>query len=195
MLTIPKRFFDLISPLYDFLIRGDPSQNILDALRLTGTENVLEIGAGTGRSIASIISRASSVWLLDPSIHMLKQAEEKFPEAKPVLGYAENLPFDGIEFDRVIAVDSLHHWDNQVEGLKEIARVLEPKEGFSIIVEFDPNTRLGHYIRSMEKFLWMGSKFFTPRKLRKMHKQAHLKVLRQAYIEEGTYMTIAVRNK
>ena len=191
MITIPKRFFDLISPLYDFIIRGDPSQNIMTALNLSGTEKVLEIGAGTGRSISSIIKHTSSVWLLDPSVHMLKQAQEKFPQAKAVLGYAENLPFDGIDFDRVIAIDSLHHWDNQLEGLKEIYRVLEPKEGRSIIVEFDPRTKVGHYIRSMEKFLWMGSSFYSPKELRKLHNQAKLKVINQAYIEEGTYITIS----
>ena len=195
MITIPKRFFDLISPVYDFIIRGDPSKNILDALRLTGEEKVLEIGAGTGRSISSIIQHASTVWLLDPSIHMLQQAKEKFPEAKPVLGYAVRLPFDGIEFDRVIAIDSLHHWDNQLEGLKEVARVLNPNDGFSVIVEFDPKSILGHYIKSMEKFFMMGSRFYTPRELRKMHRQANLKVIRQAYVEEGTYMTIAKRKE
>jgi ubiquinone/menaquinone biosynthesis C-methylase UbiE len=163
----------------------------MNALNLTGTEKVLEIGAGTGRSIASIIQHASSVWLLDPSIHMLKQAKKKFPKAKVVLGYAERLPFDGVEFDRVIAIDSLHHWDNQLVGLKEISRVLDPKNGLSVIVEFDPGTQVGHYIRSMETFLRMGSSFFSPKDLRDLHTQAQLKVLNQAYIEEGTYMTIS----
>lgn len=167
---------------------------MIDALELTGNERVLEIGAGTGRSIASIISLAHQVWLLDPSQPMLQQATDKFPTAKPVLGYAEDLPFkEGFFFDRIIAIDSLHHWDDQLEGLKEIERVLEPKEGFSIIVEFDPSRTLGHYIKSMEKFFWMGSKFFTPIEMRKLHKKANLTIVRQAYVDEGTYLTIAKR--
>ncbi|MHA2096546.1 MAG: class I SAM-dependent methyltransferase, partial [Candidatus Hodarchaeales archaeon] len=75
---IPKRFFDLISPLYDFLIRDNPTAKIIDALKLTGQEQVLEIGTGTGRSIASIIPLARKVWLLDPSQPMLQQAMVKF---------------------------------------------------------------------------------------------------------------------
>ncbi len=189
---IPKRFFDLISPLYDFLIRDDPTKKIIDALKLTGRERVLEIGAGTGRSIASIISLAQRVWLLDPSQPMLQQAIQKFPNAQPVLAYAENLPFEeGFYFDRIIAVDSLHHWDNQLEGLKEIERVLEPTHGFSIIVEFDPSRILGHYIKSMEKFFRMGSTFFTPVEMRTLHRKANLHIIRQAYLDEGTYLTMA----
>jgi len=117
---------------------------------LTGKEKVLEIGTGTGRSISSIINLVSSIWILDPSVPMLQQAKEKFPSAKSVLGYAEKLPFDTLRFDRIIAIDSLHHWDNQ-----------------------------------------LGSKFFTPLELRKLHKKAGLHVIRQAYVEAGTYITIA----
>ncbi len=192
VIRIPKRFFDLISPLYDFIIRDDPTKSIVESLNLTGQERVLEIGAGTGRSIASIIALARRVWLLDPSQPMLQQAIQKFPTAKPVLGYAENLPFkDGIHFDRVIAIDSLHHWDNQLEGLREVERVLEPKKGFSVIVEFDPSRALGHYIKSMEKFFWMGSKFFTPKEMRRLHRKANLHILRQAFVDNGTYLTIS----
>lgn len=122
---------------------------------------------------------------------MLKQAKEKHPSTKPVLGYAEKLPFDTLRFDRIIAIDSLHHWDNQLKGLMEIARVLEPSGGLSIVVEFDPSKPLGHYIKSMEKFFMMGSKFFTPIELRKLHKKAGLQVIRQAYVEAGTYITIS----
>jgi ubiquinone/menaquinone biosynthesis C-methylase UbiE len=189
---IPKLFFDLISPLYDLLIRDDPTSQIIEILKLTGQERILEIGAGTGRSIGSIIPLAGQVWILDPSQPMIQQAIQKFPTVKPILGYAEELPFHkGFYFDWIIAIDSLHHWDNQLAGLKEIRRVLEPKQGFSIIVEFDPSKPLGHYIKSMEKFLWMGSKFFTPLEMRKLHKQANLNVIRQAYIDESTYFTIS----
>ncbi|MHA1542445.1 MAG: class I SAM-dependent methyltransferase [Candidatus Hodarchaeales archaeon] len=194
-MDIPKRFFDIISPLYDFIIRGDPTSNILEAIALTGKEMVLEIGTGTGRSISSLIDLASKIWILDPSLPMLRQAKEKFPSVKPVLGYAEKLPFDTLRFDRIIVIDSLHHWDNQLQGLREIERVLEPNEGLAIIVEFDPSKLLGHYIKSMEKFFMMGSKFFTPLELRKLHKKAGLQVIRQAYVEAGTYITVSRKDR
>ena len=193
---IPKRFFDLISPLYDFLIRDNPTSKIIELLQLSGQERVLELGAGTGRTVASIIPLVKHVWILDPSHPMLQQAMEKFPTAKPVLGYAEKLPFkESFYFDRVIAIDSLHHWDNQLDALKEIERILEPKQGFSIIVEFDPSKPLGHYIKSMEKFFWMGSKFFTPLEMRKLHRQANLNITRQAYVDESTYYTISTKKR
>ena len=191
MVCIPKRFFDVVSPIYDFLIRGDPTRSIIDILSLTGEEKVLEIGAGTGRTISAVMDRNKFVWLVDPSLAMLKQAKTKYPRVKAFLGYAENLPFVNTYFDRILAVDSLHHWDDALQGLKEIARVIEPKNGLLLVVEINPTTRLGHFIKFFEKVSFMGSTFFTPRELRKMHSDAGLNVIRQTPVDNGSYLTLS----
>ncbi|MHA1940506.1 MAG: class I SAM-dependent methyltransferase [Candidatus Hodarchaeales archaeon] len=177
--------------MYDYLIRGDPTEKIIDLLSLTGEEKVLEIGAGTGRSIASVMERNQLVWLLDPSLAMLKQAKTKYPNAKLFLGYAENLPFYNIFFDRILAIDTLHHWDDPVLGLREIARVIEPKNGLLLVVEINPSTKVGHFIKSFEKLLFMGSTFFTPKELRKIHILAGLTVIRQMKLDGGSYLTLS----
>ncbi|MFW9904820.1 MAG: class I SAM-dependent methyltransferase [Candidatus Thorarchaeota archaeon] len=151
---------------------------------------ILEIGAGTGRIIQSLSYLCSHLFLLDPSPAMLAKARVKVPCANHYLGYAESLPFKKAFFDRVFAIDSLHHWNNQTKGLIEVSRVLKNRGSF-LLFEFDPNTRFGHYIKSMEHFLRMGSKFYTPREIRKMLSFTGLSISKQYYIDGATYVTVA----
>jgi len=187
---IPHRIFDLLSPIYDLLIRGEPPTDLIPLLDLTGDEVILEIGAGTGRIIQSLSHLCSDLFLLDPSPAMLAKARVKIPCANHYLGYAESLPWQKAFFDRVFAIDSLHHWNNQVKGLIEVYRVLK-NQGSFILIEFDPNTRFGHYIRSMERLLRMGSKFYSPREIRKILSVTGLTVSKQYYIDGATYVTVA----
>jgi demethylmenaquinone methyltransferase/2-methoxy-6-polyprenyl-1,4-benzoquinol methylase len=188
---VPKFFFDLVSPIYDYLIRGDPIKKIIDILSLTGEEKVLEIGAGTGRSIETVMAKNSQVWLIDPSLAMLRKAKVKYPNVKAFLGYAEELPFTSTYFDRILAIDSLHHWDNPQQGLREIARVIEPKQGLVLVVEINPTTRFGHFIKSFERLLFMGSTFYSPKEMRKMHSLAGLDVIKQTTVDSGSYLTLS----
>ncbi len=187
---IPHRIFDFLSPIYDLLIRGEPPKDLIPLLSLTGDEVILEIGAGTGRIIQSLSHLCSDLFLLDPSPAMLAKARDKIPCANHCLGYAESLPFEKAFFDRVFAIDSLHHWNNQPKGLTEVYRVLK-NHGSFILIEFDPNTRFGHYIKSMERFLRMGSIFYSPQEIRKLLSVTGLFVSKQYYIDGATYVTVA----
>ena len=188
---MPSKIFNFLSPIYDFLIKGAPPPELISLLELEGTETVLEIGAGTGRTVTEVSKFAGSLWLLDPSLAMLRISKKKIPNAKHIHGYAESLPFSDSFFDRIFAVDSLHHWDDQRAGIREVFRVLKPT-GIFILVEFDPNTSKGHYIQSMERFLQMGSTFFSPQQLRRMiRNQTEMKITSQFYLDSGTYITVA----
>jgi ubiquinone/menaquinone biosynthesis C-methylase UbiE len=46
----------------------------------------------------------------------------------------ENLPFEDSSFDAVLAVDSVHHSKNPIQGLQEMIRVVR-KRGKVVIVE------------------------------------------------------------
>lgn len=188
--TIPHRIFDFLSPIYDLLIRGEPPRDLVPLLNLSGDEVILEIGAGTGRIINSLSHLCSDLFLLDPSPAMLAKAREKIPCANHCLGYAESLPFETAFFDRVLVIDSFHHWNNQTKGLAEASRVLK-KQGIFLLLEFDPNSRFGHFIKSMERFLWMGSKFYSPREIRKLISVTDLIVSKQYFIDGATYVTVA----
>lgn len=190
VLAIPHRFFDFISPVYDLLIKGSTPSELITYLNLQGNEKVLEIGTGTGRTVQEISSLCEQLFLLDPSQLMLNKARKKIPCANFSLGYAENLPYPNNFFQRVFAVDSFHHWNNHQSAIAEVYRVLSLR-GIFILFEFDPQSRFGHYIKSMEIFLRMGSKFFTPAELRILLRKERFSVTHQQYIDHMTYATIA----
>lgn len=104
------------------------------------------------------------------------------------------MAFKNSFFDRILAVDSFHHWNNQFQALLEIKRVLK-SDGIFLLVEFDPTTRLGHFIRSGERALKMGSNFFTPNQIREMYRKVKLLVKKQFYIVPGTFVTISTKKK
>jgi ubiquinone/menaquinone biosynthesis C-methylase UbiE len=111
---------------------------------------VLDVGTGPG-FVAIAVARllqgsGCQVVGLDLSQAMLALAAENAaqaglntpfdaPHGKPFdaahdeltwrVGDAKNMPFEDGEFDFVISNDSLHHWDDPVHVLNEIARVLK----------------------------------------------------------------------
>ncbi|MFX0085802.1 MAG: class I SAM-dependent methyltransferase [Candidatus Hodarchaeota archaeon] len=190
---MPKSIFDLLGPLYDWVIRGAPPEHLKEYLALSGNceEKILEIGAGTGRTVRNLVSQCQSLWLLDPSLNMLRVAKKKIPEAKIVHAFTEKIPLPDNSFDRIFAIDSLHHWDNHLAGLSEIKRVLDQKGRF-VLIDFDPTTRRGYFIKSMEWVLRMGSTFFTPNQIRVLLDKSDLKVIKQKFIDSGTFLTISV---
>ncbi|MFW9994232.1 MAG: class I SAM-dependent methyltransferase [Candidatus Odinarchaeota archaeon] len=189
---MPKRIFDLVGPVYDKIITGRPPASLVDLLELSGRERVLEVGGGTGRTARAIIDHCQELWLLDPSVPMIKKVQQKLPTAKLVLGYVERMPFRDGMFDTVFAVDSLHHWDDHARGLKEIKRVLKTS-GLFMVVEFDPKTRTGYLIELMEKIFRMGSTFYSPEQMRKLLHLSGLKTVKQEYMDQGTYVTVATK--
>jgi ubiquinone/menaquinone biosynthesis C-methylase UbiE len=95
---------------------------------------VLDVGTGPG-FVAIAVARllqgsGCEVVGLDLSQAMLALAAENAAQAGLNsltwrVGDAKNMPFEDNEFDFIISNDSLHHWDDPVPVLNEIARVLK----------------------------------------------------------------------
>ncbi len=186
----------MLSPVYDWIIRGDPPQKLPEYLGLSDNcdERILEVGAGTGRTVQGLADQCRSLWLLDPSQNMLRIAKKKIPNAKFIHAYVENIPLPENYFDCIYAIDSLHHWDNHPRALLEIKRVLNEK-GRLVIIDFDPSTRKGHFIKSMENAMKMGSTFFTPKLLHSLLKESGLTIHKQFFIDSGTYVTVGTSSR
>jgi ubiquinone/menaquinone biosynthesis C-methylase UbiE len=88
---------------------------IANEIKITKDTKLLDVGCGTGLS-AKIFD--CEIIGIDPAENLLKQAPFKTIKAK-----AESLPFKDNEFDVVIAVTSIHNFENIEAGLKEIKRV------------------------------------------------------------------------
>jgi SAM-dependent methyltransferase len=108
-----------------------------------GVDNtVLNVGAGTG----SYEPVHNGVIAVEPSAVMIGQ---RSPAAAPaVRAVAEALPFRDGSFDVVLAILTVHHWNDQQRGLEECARVARDRvvlltwdpeaEGFWLVRDYFP---------------------------------------------------------
>ena len=187
-----KFHFDILAPIYEIIIPPVFPEELLNILGDLENKKILEVGGGTGRLAQYFTSKTKNVWVMDPSVQMLYKALKSERKLKLVHGYAEKQPFPNDFFDLVIAVDSLHHWDNQEEGIKETFRVL--KEGGKFFVgEIHPKHKLGHFIVTMEKSLFMKSRFFTPKKLIELLKSNGFKIENIGWLKHPTYFISAIK--
>ncbi|MBD3303714.1 methyltransferase domain-containing protein [Candidatus Woesearchaeota archaeon] len=97
---------------------------IANEIKVNKDTKLLDVGCGTGLSAKVFYCNITGI---DPSKELLKQCPFKTIKAK-----AESLPFKGNEFDVVIAVTSIHNFDDIEAGLKEIKRV--GKDWFALTV-------------------------------------------------------------
>ena len=122
--------YDAIGRSYSTRRQSDPRLVArIDAL-IGGNSTVLNVGAGTG----SYEPVRSGVVAVEPSAVMLSQRPSS--AAPAVRAVAEALPFQDRAFDVVLAVLTVHHWNDQRRGLKECARVAQDRV---VILTWDPN--------------------------------------------------------
>lgn len=97
--------------------------------------SVLDVGCGTGK----LLRRANSLWPearligVDPAGGMIKVAKRLTPTATFFAGMAEALPLPDNSIDLALSTISFHHWQNQIAGIREIARVLRPGGCFILV--------------------------------------------------------------
>jgi ubiquinone/menaquinone biosynthesis C-methylase UbiE len=99
------------------------------ALLESASGNVLEVGAGTGASIACYGPQVKSITLTEPEAMLVRKLEHKIEgdaRIKVIRAPAEDLPFDDDSFDTVVASLVLCGVDDQPRALREIRRVLRP---------------------------------------------------------------------
>ncbi len=86
---------------------------------------VLDLGAGTGKLTATLVTLGLDVTAVEPDPAMLAELRRTLPGARARPGSAEAIPLPDASVDAVLAGNALHWFDLAVAG-PEIARVLAP---------------------------------------------------------------------
>lgn len=95
---------------------------------LGDARRIVNVGAGTGNYEPT----DRLVVAVEPSVAMIAQRR---PRSAPVVrARAESLPLASAAFDAAMAVLTLHHWTDLVEGLRELRRVARRQ----VILYFEP---------------------------------------------------------
>jgi SAM-dependent methyltransferase len=109
-----------------------------------GRPATLEVGCGTGHWLAVVESRLDTLAGLDLSWKMLERAQTAASRALLARATAERIPFAAASFDRVFAINALHHFTDPVRFTAECRRVLRPGGAF-MTIGLDPNTGLDRW--------------------------------------------------
>ncbi len=155
--------FGFLAPIYERVI-SPPDPQILKRLLAPKFEFcLLDTGGGTGRVAQHFRGLFRKVIVMDVSLGMLRQAQLK-RDLDVCQGSVLRLPFEEGTFERVVAVDSFHHFPDQGAAARELVRVLKP--GGRLVIE-EPN--IEHFrvklIALGEWVTLMGSHFYEPREL------------------------------
>ena len=137
-----------MTELYDQIVHGyavqrrpEPQISTLIKDQLQGVSSVLNVGAGYG----SYEPAHLPVVAAEPAAKMISQ---RSTPSDVVQARAEALPFADGSFDAVMAVLTLHHWQDKTKGLKECVRVARKRivlftwdpasDGFWLVQEYLP---------------------------------------------------------
>ena len=155
--------YSLFSKTAKWFDKRKEKQEITKAVEEAGILNlamsVLDIGGGTGKIMSWIAPKVKRTVVLDPSPGMIEECKKRDMEC--VLGKAEQIPFPDHTFDLVMMNDVFHHIGDKELAIQEISRVLA-SGGSVVIEEFNPKTLRGFGVMLLEKFLRLGSTFYTP---------------------------------
>ena len=86
---------------------------------------VLDLGAGTGKLTATLVTVGADVIAVEPDPAMLAELRRALPDVRAMSGSAEAIPLPDASVDAVLAGNAMHWFDMAVAG-PEIARVLVP---------------------------------------------------------------------
>jgi ubiquinone/menaquinone biosynthesis C-methylase UbiE len=117
-----------------------PAGRVADLLALTGSETVIDYGAGTGRLALAVAGRlcpAGRVIAVEDSPEMfqlLSQRLAKVPNAQSLLIEGDHVPIPDRQADRILAIDVLHHV--RPGTLCEMRRLLTP-EGQLLLIDWE----------------------------------------------------------
>lgn len=108
-------------------------------IKLSGNEDVLDIGCGGGQNIANFLKRTNGkVHGIDYSpasvAKSLKKNKKAVTEKRSEIVQANvsAIPFENKTFDLVTAFETIYFWENIINDFKEVKRVLKPNGKFVV---------------------------------------------------------------
>lgn len=114
---------------------------VLERMRLTPTDNVLDIGCGAGwlsRRLAKLVpeGRVVGMDISDEMIHHARRSSVDFDNLMFVKGEVTQIPWQPHFFSHAISVESAYYWSDPAAGIKDIFRVLTEGGSAWILINY-----------------------------------------------------------
>ena len=98
---------------------------VADWLVPSGSQRLVDVGAGTGKFTRTLLGRGAEVVAVEPDPAMRARLAALLPDVRAVDGTGEAMPLPDGSADAVTFAQSWH-WVDPVAGVAEVARVLRP---------------------------------------------------------------------
>ena len=114
---------------------------VLEKMRLALTDNVLDVGCGSGwlsRRISKLVPEGRIVGM-DISDEMVRVARRTSGEHDNILfipGEVAEIPWEPNFFTHAISVESAYYWPDPASGIRELQRVLRPGGSAWILINY-----------------------------------------------------------
>lgn len=105
---------------------------LVDMMGLAPGRTVLEIGAGTGKFVATLKDTGAKVLALEPVAAMRAELARRHGDVEILAGSADAIPLPDASVDAVVCAQAFH-WFATKEALAEIRRVLAPGGALGLI--------------------------------------------------------------
>lgn len=157
-----KAFFERVSVEWDEMRSSFYNEVVIDALaeraEVDEHNRVVDVGTGTGFVAAGLAPRVRSVVGVDSSPAMLAVAADNLhalglDNVTLVEGIVDALPLDDDSVDAAVANMVLHHAQNPIAMLTEMARVVRPG---GMVVIADEVEHAYEWMRTEQADLWLG---------------------------------------
>jgi arsenite methyltransferase len=114
---------------------------VLEKMRLAATDNVLDVGCGSGwlaRRLAERVQegRVVGVDVSDEMIRVARRTSLEFENILYATGEVGEIPWEANFFNHAISVESAYYWPEPAPGIREIFRVLRPGGRAWILINY-----------------------------------------------------------
>ena len=114
---------------------------VLEKMRLAATDNVLDVGCGSGwlaRRLAERVTEGRVVGMdvSDEMIRVARRTSLDFENIFYATGEVGEIPWEANFFNHVISVESAYYWPEPAAGVREIFRVLRPGGRAWILINY-----------------------------------------------------------
>ncbi len=180
-----KEGYDLAASLYDqkeaYLNSFEKGQ-LLKMIGNVAGENILEVGAGTGRTTGDLLRLGANVTALDLSDKMLEQLKRKHPKAEIIVGDAESLSFPENCFDWVIASFLVVHLSDPTRFFDEAYRIL--KDGGKLLIT-NINQKEAPEVKTKDGIIKIDSYYHRPEEVKKKLTDLAYSIEKEVIVKEG----------
>jgi len=126
-------------------------RDALKALNADTDDNILEIGMGNGSFVNEILEKSNHINYTgcDYSELMIQESKRLNEEwilkgqAKFILFDLSSLPFTNNLFNKILTINTIYFWDDEIKALNEIKRVMKPNG--KLIIGFRPKHQTEKY--------------------------------------------------